>query len=54
VFLELDRVEQDENIGRIQLVQIAKPGKVLGLVDGDFHRGVIGESVKWWSWQLGN
>ena len=48
VFLKLDRVEQDEDIGRIQLVQVAKPGKVLGLVDGDFHRGVIGESVEWW------
>lgn len=46
VFLELDRVKQDENISGVQLVEVSKPGKVLRLVDGDFHGGVIGELVE--------
>jgi len=56
VFLELDRVKQDENISGVQLVEVSKPGKVLRLVDGDF---MVESLVNWWSsgvgnWDLGN
>ena len=38
VFLELHCVQKDEDIGRIELVEIAQPGTVLRLVNGDLHR----------------
>lgn len=38
VFFELDGIEKDENVRPQDLVKVAKPGKVGGLVDGDDHR----------------
>ena len=38
VLLELDRVQQDEEIGRVQLIEVAQPGEVMRLVDCDPHR----------------
>ena len=37
----LDGVEQDEDLGSIDLVQVAEPGQVVGLVDGDPHAAVL-------------
>ncbi len=37
VLLELDGVENDEHVRRVQLVHVAEPREVLRLMDGDPH-----------------
>ena len=42
VFIELDVVQYDKNIGLGDFMDVAQPGKVVQLMDGDEHKLVVG------------
>jgi hypothetical protein len=45
IFLVLDGVQQTENVAAIQLVKIAQPGEILGLMDGYHCHGKVNSTI---------
>jgi len=45
IFLVLNRVQQTEDITAVQLVKIAHPGEILGLMDGYHCHGKVNSSI---------